>query len=347
MDRVIQEALEHYNIKNPEPSFIRHNENLTYKLTDGADAYLLRIHKPVKGFSLGIYQRNSDPVKSLQSEMLLIDYARNHMKKAMQKPVRNRFGEFVSCLSGGTPVTLLKWIEGTTIGEIDITEEIGEAIGAMAAELHHCFHELQIDPENHSFSSRLNCEINRYAYDQKLLDRVIEELNRGVRSGQLKEKRVNTMKEALGVIRGRMDELEKIPGMSGIVHADLSPSNLILSDQQIVPIDFSLSGYGFYYMDLGMLLSQWKDHSIRRSIKRGYEKIIKKEVPLEYIEPFFALGVLLFIACQRDKIYREDWFEAALERWEKGIFCPLINDDHFVFETPMERVMKDDKEVQE
>lgn len=330
MDQVIQEAFAFYGFKNPELDFIRHNENLTYKLTDRADAYLLRIHQPVEGFSLGIYQKNINPVKSLQSEMMLLNHAGNCMTSPMQKPVKNRHGEFVSVLKDGTPVTLLKWVEGRTVEKNTVTEKIGESIGRMVAELHQCFNTLHFDSEHHSFSSALISELVLYRYDQKLLERVEEELKEAVKMGQIKKKNVDRMNDALTVIKGRMDELDKIPYMSGIVHADLSPSNLILSDQQIVPIDFSLSGYGFHYMDLGMILSQWKDHSIRKSIKSGYEKVIGKEVPLRYIEPFFALGVLLFIACQHEKIHQQDWFEDALERWERRIFNPLINGENFV-----------------
>lgn len=54
------------------------------------------------------------------------------------------------------------------------------------------------------------------------------------------------------------------------------------------------------------------------------------EVPLSYIEGFFVLGVLLFIACQHDKIHKLKWFEDALERWEKTLFDPLINSINFV-----------------
>jgi len=57
---------------------------------------------------------------------------------------------------------------------------------------------------------------------------------------------------------------------------------------------------------------------------------MQKEVPLRYIEPFFALGVLLFIVCQHDKIYMQDWFGGAVERWRKIIFNPLINNKNFV-----------------
>lgn len=117
----------------------------------------------------------------------------------------------------------------------------------------------------------------------------------------------------------------------GFIHADLSMSNMILTaDNGIVPIDFSLSGVGFYYMDIGMMLSAFNDKNIRRCIKNGYEKEMKTEIPMRYIEAFFAFGVILFIACQHNKVYMEEWFYKAMERWCNTIFTPLINDEAFV-----------------
>lgn len=330
MDKVIQEALEQYDFKNPKLEFIRHNENITYRLSSEANTYVIRIHKPVEGFSLGIYQRDSNALEYLESEMQLVDYAGKCMNSPMQKPVKNKFGTFVSVLSDETPVTVLEWVQGNTVENITVTEELGEVIGTMVAKLHKCFNKLEINPYNEFFSRPLNHKIKRYIYDQKLLCIVEEELSIADRKGQIEKEQVATMKDALGVIKERMDELDVMQGMTGIVHADLSQSNLILSDKQIVPIDFSLSGYGFYYMDIGMILSQYKDNKIRKSIKRGYEKIMQKEVPLRYIEPFFALGVLLFVACQHDKIYMQDWFDSATERWCKTIFTPLVNNKNFV-----------------
>ena len=229
---------------------------------------MIRIHKPVEGFSLEIYQRDSNPFKYLESEMLLVDYASKCINTPMQKSVKNKFGMFVSVLSDGTPVTVLEWVQGNTVENITVTEEIGEDIGTMVAKLHKCFNELDIDWDNEIFSRVLNHEIKRYMYDQQLLSVVEEELSKAMRKGQIEKEQVAIIKDALRVIKNRMDELDVMQGMSGIVPADLSPSNLIFCDKQIVPIDFSLSEYGFYYMDIGMILSQYKDNKIRKSIKR-------------------------------------------------------------------------------
>jgi len=332
LEKIIQESLERYDFKNPKLEFIRHNENITYKVLDELNTYVLRVHKPIEGFSLGIHQRDQEIFKYIESEMQLIDYAKRCMNTPIQKPVKNKMGEFVSVLQDGTCVTVLEWVQGDTINNIPMTETIGKTIGTMIAELHKCFNELENNEDNRPVRSVLNHDIKRYMYDQKMLDVIEVELSLIVRDGLMEKDKVDIMKDAVRVIKGIMDELEEMQNMSGIVHADLSPSNLIFSNEKIVPIDFSLSGYGFYYMDIGLIVSQYKDHKIKKSIVSGYEELMQKEVPLRYIEAFIALGVILFIACQHDKVRTQDWFDGAVKRWCETIFNPLINEKSFVYE---------------
>ena len=49
---MLNEAMKHYNFKNPETILIRHNENMTYLVKDDNQRYLLRIHKTADGLDL-------------------------------------------------------------------------------------------------------------------------------------------------------------------------------------------------------------------------------------------------------------------------------------------------------
>jgi hypothetical protein len=52
---IANDVLSKYPIARPEIQFIRHNENITYKVIDRISNknYLLRIHKPVMKVCLG------------------------------------------------------------------------------------------------------------------------------------------------------------------------------------------------------------------------------------------------------------------------------------------------------
>lgn len=57
IERLLQEALSHYDFRNPQAEFIRYNENATYKLTDAItlSQYVLRIHQSSDSFSLDVF----------------------------------------------------------------------------------------------------------------------------------------------------------------------------------------------------------------------------------------------------------------------------------------------------
>lgn len=61
-------------------------------------------------------------------------------------------------------------------------------------------------------------------------------------------------------------------------------------------------------------------YNIFRSIIAGYEEIMKKTVPLKYIEALFVLGVILFIVNRHNISYNEDWFKRSLYYLSRNIF---------------------------
>ncbi|WCF06565.1 hypothetical protein NDS46_19690 [Paenibacillus thiaminolyticus] len=109
---IAADALSHYEIQSPIIAFIRHNENLTYKITDqSGSSYLLRVHKPVHAELHGLQHSKA----GLTGEMELLQALGEHTALNVQKPVRNREGEFVSRISDGEDFihcTLLHWLEG-------------------------------------------------------------------------------------------------------------------------------------------------------------------------------------------------------------------------------------------
>ena len=113
---IANEALKQYDIQSPHLEFIRHNENLTYSVTDGISGirFLLRVHMPVEWFSRIAIQHT---FSALQAEMRLLEAIREGTDIAVQKPVPTRSGEFICRLTnkfGQDPLyaTMLTWIDG-------------------------------------------------------------------------------------------------------------------------------------------------------------------------------------------------------------------------------------------
>lgn len=331
MDKLLKESLNLYNFDNPEIFYLRHNENITYKIKDKEKCYVMRIHKPVDGYSLGILSDKGNMVEYIKSEMILLEHMCKNTELKIQHPVRNKNLQLVSVLEDSTPVTVLEWIQGITLSDIEITYDTAEKIGSMVAQLHTASKNIKVDDEGHLILEEINYKLNRYQYRQGLLNKINSELKIAESKGHIEDRYIDTVISAVEMIRKRMDDLYKIPGTVGFIHADLSTSNMVLNiNNGITPIDFSLSGVGFYYMEIGMLLTAFDDKNIRRCIKTKYEEEMKTYIPLCYIDASFALGVILYITCQHNKVYKEEWFRKAMERWCNTIFIPLINGETFV-----------------
>lgn len=317
MEVLLHEALSEYEFENPQVTFIRHNENITYMIQDNGNKYVLRISKPVDGFHTDIFRSEYTAYERMEDEIKVINHVRMNSEFKLQRPIRNIRGELVTILSSGYPACVLEWIEGSIINEKSVTEEDAKSLGIMVAQLQKVLRGLEVN-------------LKRLKYTGNLISFMKDELAEAIYKEHLLESQGNQMMKALDVIGERMHELDRIPEAYGMIHADLGLSNIIVSNEGFVPIDFSLSGYGFYYMEVAMLMSNLSDKKIRSIVKVGYEEVIGHEVPICYIDAFFAFGVLLYICSQHEKGFKEDWFSGAINRWCNTIFTPLMNGEQYV-----------------
>jgi Ser/Thr protein kinase RdoA (MazF antagonist) len=110
-EKMLYQALKLYDLKQPETEFIRHNENITYKITDIDKKYLLRIHKPIEGFSPNTLTDYSHS-ELISSEIEIISALKNGTDLSVQTPISGLDGNFVQTILNNIPVTLLEWVEG-------------------------------------------------------------------------------------------------------------------------------------------------------------------------------------------------------------------------------------------
>lgn len=316
MKELIHETLRHYPINKPQIDFIRHNENVTYKVTDlvTGKVFVARIHQPNVNFSLELLGIRQHSAAALQSELDLIETLALQTDIAMQVPLANRDGTYVTLLTDGTPATVLSWVDGETIEQAEITSDILCSVGWMVGKMHAHFAE--------TASHRV---YERYVYDQSLVDRIRCKVDRLFSGKMLDESHYAVLLAALAEIRVRMTELDGDAGSYGLVHSDLAKSNLILHQGSIVPIDFSLSGYSHFYMDIGSLFAHFTHPDEQALLKGCYERITGRRLDQHYIDPFVALQVLLFLISSYERIYQLDWFDAALDRWCAVHFKPLLS----------------------
>ena len=300
--QIVKEALKAYGMENARHEMIRHNENITCKVFHQGNTYALRIHQPIEGFCASIITNGKSDIDLFQSEIELLQYMRDHGFMELQKPILNLDGEYVTKLSNGIPAMLLTWVEGEPIKQEE-TGRYAEEIGELACKIHQAAEGFAGD---------------RIEYDNALCDRMIEEIKKAVSLNHMAPEAGEKCISELGAIKAAQNRLESEFGHS-IIHADLGFSNILVTEYGLVPIDFSLSGYGSLAQEAGMILSNYHDDESGKKLLAGFKKA-GHLVHSADADIFLAYSVLLFICVQHNKVHKEEWFENALNEWCKELF---------------------------
>ena len=61
----------------------------------------------------------------------------------------------------------------------------------------------------------------------------------------------------------------------------------------------------------------------RKNIIKGYKAVRDIDINPHFIEPYFVLGVVLYIAGQYERAPEWDWFNSAVDRWRRDVFEPF------------------------
>ena len=305
---LIDEALQKFGLFEAEYELVRHNENITCKVTNGDKSYSLRIHSPVEGFNTDLLCRNYSSREYMQGEVDLLIYMRGNGFPELQEPIAGSDGHCIQTMSDGSSAMLLRWLEGRTLTKEEGSHYAAE-IGKMAARFHQA---------SKGFKG------TRILYDQELTDRLIEEIRTAAESDHLTRTAADICIGELGAIKNAISRLESQSVSSGIIHADLGFGNILLTENGLIPIDLSLSGYGCYAQDAGMIQSNYKKEEdcliVLDGFRQGGENVDKTDASL-----FLSLSVLLFICAQHAKYCNEQWFQDAVKRWCKDLFTHSVS----------------------
>ncbi|WP_409344413.1 phosphotransferase enzyme family protein [Paenibacillus sp. MBLB4367] len=236
----LRELLSVYPVADPRVAFIRHNENITYQVTDQADgkSYLLRIHKPVTENLQGVQHTP----EGLRSEMQLLADIAERTQLIVQTPVRTLSGQTVALWETdgeAVPFTLLNWIDGKTMERPDLSDEDNvRRLGRELGLLHRFF-------RSYSPPSPLVRPVYGLERNAESLDRI----RYGAETGIIRPSDMAIIEESFALIDRRLGQLGKQPDLWGLIHADMNMGNVIVTERGFGFIDFCLSGYGYYMLD--------------------------------------------------------------------------------------------------
>ncbi|MDE0555311.1 MAG: phosphotransferase, partial [Candidatus Poribacteria bacterium] len=170
-------------------------------------------------------------------------------------PVAGRDGEMIQRLSpNDLPsryATVYDWIPGETLGalsRVEKTPALIRSLGVMVGRMHSVSETLELP----DWFTR-----PRY-YDIEWVTLQVEKVLASGNIGDSAEKR-----EKLASLPSRFSEFAKVQDegrdVFGLIHLDLAPHNIIISEGQPCPIDMIQFGFGYYISDILTLSRQLRE----------------------------------------------------------------------------------------
>ncbi len=234
--------------------------------------------------------------KAILSELEYLIAWSSHSELPVQNPVSNQKGELVTTViveDEEVHCSVLQWIFGETMSKQDFnSEETVNTFGTNIANLH-----------RFSLSYQHGSCFIRPEYGIEWTNTMLTKLRLGEEIGIISSGEFHILKNTFSLINARMKEWNKTNDTWGFIHADINYSNLILTSKGISFIDFGLSGFGYYMMDVAMSALMTKGE-FRDALLSGYTNIISKRVEIEQLEAFMFLAIVgyyTFILGQKNK----------------------------------------------
>ncbi|MCB9134077.1 MAG: phosphotransferase [Anaerolineales bacterium] len=281
-DEIAGLALEAYEILEPRISFIRHSDNVTYKVaTRNSEAFLLRIHVPITA-AMGTHGADYEMANSEVTWLLALA---KETDLVIPKPIRNKSGELVTriyCEDGRTiHCTLLNWIEGEPYHRELESEDTAYQIGRLLATMHNQASQWKI-PEG----------FNRPRRDVPYFENMLKGIKPAVDDGRISQADYAELSKSVDLLIDLVRGLDESPQNCGIIHADTHKGNMLYHNGEIRLIDFSFCAFGNYMFDLGVCFSDMKV-ALHKFCLEGYRSC--RQLPENYqrlIEGFFLGSIV-------------------------------------------------------
>ena len=313
---IARNAVKQYNFNSVKLEFIKHLENTTFKLSAEQGNFLVRVYCGLQ-----------NTVQDIESEAKIIEYIISCNYYTYQKPIYNNSNNFVSIgeASGiSKPVSILSWIGSPIVGNNVNDISFFEKLGKLLAHIHNKLAEWQkpIDFQRSMLDAdSLIGKNGAFGYADlayKYFDRETVSLFESVYQRLLDF-------EAVAVKGNNF----------GIIHGDLHLNNVILHQNNLVPIDFDDSGYGYYIYDLAVILANYwgipEYSEIRTNLVKGYRSIGQLSSEIENQLSLFIAARYIFIALYfAGKSQQEATFRQTASEYIPSYIAKLENIISFI-----------------
>ncbi|MGG3307988.1 aminoglycoside phosphotransferase family protein [Paenibacillus lautus] len=317
----LQEILKEYGIHEPEITFIRHNENRTYKVKghDGS-TYLLRIHQPIKDGMAG-QQHTYD---GLLGELQMLEHLSGWDQMLVQRPLRNREGELITIIEHEGKrwnSSVLTWLEGRDLHKDDVSDPVMvEKLGARVSELHRFYS--QYIPEGMDKRPSQGISYNQY---------MIGVIKQGLAKELFTSSDVSVIEDTISLVNSRLADRGNEEAW-GLIHGDLSLGNIIMtSDGELSFIDFGFFGPGYNYTDVAMG-AMMVPSELRNLFLRGYygndhtgqDKLVR-------LEGFMLLAIIGYYVFQMENESVHAWMRERMPKLCADYCKPYLSGERIFY----------------
>jgi Ser/Thr protein kinase RdoA (MazF antagonist) len=319
-------AAGHYPLHQPRLTFIRHSENITFRVRDGRKKYLLRLHKP--------RTRNLEDLRqqpqAILSELQWMDTLHKEAGIAVPAVIPNRDGELVTLLALSPdeqpiPCSLLSWVDGRSFDpQSENAPVLACQLGRLMAHMH-----------THAAAWQPPPGFLRPRYGADHVWELAEKLSEGVGMGILAPSDYALLRALADAIASLVAEIPQTPENYSLIHNDLHTGNWLIRRGRIIPLDFSLCAFGYHLFDLAIAAgSLGADNiSLRSSFFEGYrESRPLAENYAREVEAFFIISVLGHYVFILPDPSRHEWLYENIPRMLRTIGQKFLREEPFFFE---------------
>ena len=285
MEKLATAALERWAIRDADLNVIKMRENAVFRVdTPAGERVALRIHR---------HNYHSDA--GLRSElqwMTALDDAGIEVPRVIPSKAQRLF-ETVQCDPVPEPrqVDLFRWIEGEQLGAS------GEGLAADEQALRAAFStmgELCARVHNQSAAWELPAGFQRHAWDAEGLTGGQPFWGRFWELQALTVAQRQLMQDARARVHAELSGLPKSAECYSLIHADLTPENVMVHDGRVQIIDFDDAGFGWHLFEIATALYFHRTEpyfdSVKDAMIEGYRA--HRHLPDEMLErlPTFMMA---------------------------------------------------------
>lgn len=250
-------------------TFVKMRENTVFRADTPDGPIALRLHRP------GYRQQREI---AAESELIELLAARGF---PVVRLVPSPSGAYTAVVSDGETEVVVdaqRWLEGSrqlaategTEGAEALDERHFESMGRIAARMHRLAEELA---GTHRFPRRPwdaeGLVGERALWGDALAVPGLDGAGR------------RQLARARALILDMLDELGTAPRVYGFIHADFTPENVLVSDDELVVIDFDDFGEGWYLFDLATVLFFFIEQPDYAAFRAGLLRGYRSERPLD------------------------------------------------------------------